>query len=154
MSTHYNDVSNHQKLDCLLNSFIWLTTKKSIKLDITSVRRNPHTYKGSVMRKAFPSHDIFMNQRDLHKPRWMPFYFIERRGMTCDDILKYMFQYMFSPEKTLIFFPRAPIPDKSSRDAVLFNAEQVLNQIQSSAVITRTTITWYCPHRLSDWDRI
>ena len=38
--------------------------------------------------------------------------------------------------------------------AISFSLLHLLNWLQSSAVLTRSNITWYCIHHFSDWGRI
>ena len=59
-------VSNHQRLDCLLNHLFKLRSKKTSKLFVTglcegnsSVPANSR-YKGPVTRKMLPFDDVFM----------------------------------------------------------------------------------------------
>ena len=69
-----HNVSNHRKLDCLVNYLIVITTTKTAKLWITyiffrEIHRSPEDspHKGPAMRKAFPCHGVSMEYAANHK---------------------------------------------------------------------------------------
>ena len=60
---HYSDVSNHRRLDCLLNHLFRIRSKKTSKLLVTGLSEewpvgSPH--KGQVTRKMFPFEGVIM----------------------------------------------------------------------------------------------
>ena len=61
-------VSDHWRLDCLLNHLFWRRSKKRSKIRVTSLREVNHRwpvdslYKGPVKRNMFPFDDVSMRK--------------------------------------------------------------------------------------------
>ena len=87
-------VSNHQRLDCLLNCLIRRRSKKTSKLRVTGYVRGIHRspvispHKGPVMRKMLPFDDVIMLKRSV------------RLHSTITNFTSYRKQSYFFPNRT------------------------------------------------------
>ena len=55
-----NGVSNHQRIDCLLNRLFRRRSKKTTKLCVTGRYEGNSPHEGPVTRKMFPFDDVIM----------------------------------------------------------------------------------------------
>ena len=65
---HHNElecVSNHQRMDCLLNCLFMRRSKKTPKLRVTGLCEGNSPHKGPVTRKMFPFDDVIMGYLKL-----------------------------------------------------------------------------------------